>query len=84
MSGPTLLVQCLSLLGAALCLVPYVCLQFHYLDAKKFTYNLLNALGSGILFAIALNPLQVGFFVMECIWFLASAIGCFKALQEKI
>ncbi len=49
-------------------LIAYVGHQLKLVDARSARYNILNALGSGILFYIAIRPFQLGFVVMEGAW----------------
>jgi len=64
--------QVASFAGALLILVAYVGHQLKWMDARKATYNLLNAVGSVILAYIAFRPFQVGFVVLEVTWALIS------------
>ena len=64
--------QLASFLGALLILVAYAGTQLGWINARSALYNILNAVGSGILFYIALHPFQVGFIVLEGVWTLIS------------
>ena len=64
--------QALSFVGALLILVAYVGHQLNWMDARKASYNILNAIGSAILAYIAFHPFQVGFVVLEVTWVLIS------------
>lgn len=64
--------QALSFVGALLILVAYVGHQLSWMDARKASYNILNAVGSAILAYIAFHPFQVGFVVLEVTWVLIS------------
>ena len=70
MSASTL--QAVSFVGAMLILVAYVGHQMGWMDSRKAAYNLLNAVGSGILAYIAFHPFQLGFVVLEKVWTLVS------------
>jgi len=70
MSASTL--QAVSFVGAMLILVAYVGHQMGWMDSRKAAYNLLNAVGSGILAYIAFHPFQLGFVVLETVWTLVS------------
>jgi hypothetical protein len=39
-----------------------------WMNPRKATYNVLNAIGSAILGYIAFHPFQVGFVVLEVMW----------------
>ncbi|MGH9528965.1 MAG: CBU_0592 family membrane protein [Terriglobales bacterium] len=60
--------QVTSFIGALLVLVGYIGHQLKWMDSRRFSYNALNAIGSGILAYIAFSPFQVGFVVMEVTW----------------
>jgi len=64
--------QIASFLGAALILIAYIGHQMKWIDSRKASYNLLNAIGSGILAYIAFHPFQIGFVVLESAWALIS------------
>jgi hypothetical protein len=64
--------QLISFLGALLILIAYVGHQMSLINARRATYNLLNAAGSAILWWIAFHPFQVGFFILEGVWTLVS------------
>ena len=49
-------------------LIAYAGHQLGWMSAKKIWYNVLNAVGSGILAYIAFQPFQVGFVVLEVAW----------------
>lgn len=83
MSPPSLSVQISSLVGALFCLIAYMGHQFNWLSAKKISYNLLNAVGSGILCYLAFRPFQAGFWLMEAVWFIISIIALRKAIRSS-
>jgi hypothetical protein len=60
--------QLLSFAGALLILIAYIGHQLKWMDASKPMYSILNAVGSGILGYIALQPFQLGFVVLEFVW----------------
>lgn len=64
--------QAASFVGAMLILVAYVGHQMGWMDSRKAAYNLLNAVGSGILAYIAFHPFQIGFVVLEVVWTVVS------------
>jgi len=64
--------QAFSFAGALLILIAYAGHQLGYMSAKKLWYNVLNAVGSGILAYIAFEPFQIGFVVLEVAWTLIS------------
>ena len=64
--------QVVSFVGAMLILAAYVGHQLKWMNPRKPAYNLLNAIGSGILAYIAFSPFQIGFVVLETVWTLIS------------
>jgi hypothetical protein len=64
--------QLASFVGALLILVAYAGHQMNWMNPRSATYNILNALGSGILGYIAFHPFQLGFVVLESVWTLIS------------
>jgi hypothetical protein len=69
---PSLVRQAASFVGAMLILFAYVGHQMKWIDSSKPSYNILNAIGSGILAYIAFHPFQIGFVVLETVWALIS------------
>ena len=64
--------QLASFVGALMILVAYVGHQMSWMNSRAAWYNILNAVGSGILFYVALHPFQIGFLVLEGVWTLIS------------
>ncbi len=64
--------QLISFAGALLILIAYVGHQMAWINARHAAYNILNAVGSAILFWIALHPFQIGFLVLEGVWTIVS------------
>ena len=61
--------QIFQLCGAMLILAAYVAHQLKWMDPRKPMYNILNAVGSGILGYYAIWPrVQAGFVVLEFAW----------------
>ena len=60
--------QLLSFVGALLILLAYAGLQLNWLVPRSLIYNLLNAIGSGILGYVALHPFKLGFVILEFAW----------------
>jgi hypothetical protein len=73
--------QLLSMAGAACILVAYVGHQLRYVASQTVIYNLLNAIGSGILLYVALRPFQVGFVALELVWALISLVALVRVLR---
>ena len=64
--------QAASFAGALMILVAYAGHQMGWMNSRSAWYNVLNAVGSGILLYIALHPFQIGFIVLEGVWTLIS------------
>lgn len=79
----TLATQIASLAGALLILVAYIGHQFHWMDSAQPLYNVLNAVGSGILAWLAFRPFQFGFFVLETVWALVSIYAFAKTMRAS-
>jgi hypothetical protein len=78
----TLATQIASSLGALLILIAYIGHQFHWMDSGRPLYNILNAIGSGVLAYIAMRPFQAGFLMMEVAWVIVSLYALAKALRK--
>ena len=85
MNQPSLFIQVLSSVGAALILVAYIGHQVKWkpMDSLRVPYNLLNTAGGAILAYIALRPLQVGFAVMESTWTVVSVMALYRAISQR-
>jgi hypothetical protein len=75
---PPVLIQALSFIGALLILIAYAGHQMGWMRSQSATYNILNAVGSGILGYIAFRPFQLGFVVMETAWVVLSLWALWK------
>jgi zinc transporter ZupT len=67
--------------GAILILIAYVAHQMKRIDPSAPLYNLLNAVGAGILTYIAFRPFQIGFVVLEGTWTVVSLVALFRSLR---
>jgi hypothetical protein len=67
-----MLVQIVSVLGAALILGAYVALQMAWLPRTARMYNLMNLLGACLLLFVAVADRRIGFVVLELVWALVS------------
>ncbi len=75
--------QLLSFTGALLILIAYVGQQMGWMNPRGAAYNVLNAVGSGILAYIAFQPFQVGFVVLEVVWAIVSVVGFQRAVKGR-
>jgi len=60
--------QALSLVGAACILVGYVGHQLECVKPDGIFYNVINAIGAGILAWVTLHPFKIGFVILEFAW----------------
>jgi len=76
-------IQVASFAGAALILLAYAGQQFGWMNARRPSYNLVNAIGSIILGVIALHPFQLGFVMLEFTWTAISLYGLARCWKQK-
>jgi hypothetical protein len=76
--------QLSSFAGAIVILIAYAGHQLGKMSPRSLTYNLLNALGSGILAYIAFFPFKLGFAVLEVTWAVISIWAIFRHPRESI
>jgi hypothetical protein len=79
---PSMLMQILSLVGAALVLVGFGGQQFAGLKSEGLAYGLLNLVGSALLASSAVVPLNAGVLLMETAWVLLSLNVVVRALRR--
>lgn len=70
--------QVLSFVGALLILVAYIAHQMEWIDSRRPLYNVLNAVGSGILGYMAFFPFRLGFVFLELTWVAISIYAMFR------
>jgi hypothetical protein len=70
--------QVLSFAGALLILVAYIAHQMEWMDSRRPMYNILNAVGSGILGYMAFFPFRLGFAFLELTWAAISIYAMFR------
>jgi hypothetical protein len=73
--------QVASFVGALLILSAYIGHQAKWIDSRGVLYNILNALGSGILAYIAFHPFQIGFVILESVWALISVYALVRGTR---
>ncbi len=74
--------QVVSFAGALLILFAYAGQQMKWIDSRKAGYNILNAVGSGMLAYIAFHPFQIGFVVLESVWALISVYALLRGTKS--
>ncbi len=60
--------QLFSFAGALMILIAYAGHQTGRMNSRSAVYNVLNAIGSGILGYVALHPFKIGFVILEFAW----------------
>ena len=76
--------QMASFVGALLILVAYVGHQMGWMNSRSAKYNILNAVGSAILWYIAIHPFQIGFVVLEGVWTVISIYALLRPRKPTI
>ncbi len=73
--------QILQLVGALLVLAGFMLAQLRILDPQSFPYLIVNAVGAGILAALAFEERQWGFLLLEGVWTIVSVAGLINRLR---
>ena len=76
--------QILSLIGATLLLIAFLGGTFFKLNQKGLLYASFNFIGTALLAITVWKPLNLGIFVVETIWSLASLILCIQILRNHV
>lgn len=75
--------QVIQVVGALLILAAFAAAQFRYLDMDSIRYLVLNLVGSLILAVLAWIESQWGFFLLESVWAVVSAVGLANVLRAS-
>ena len=78
-----MILQVVSFVAAMMILVAYVGHQTRRMDSNGVAYNVMNAVGSGVLTYVAFRPFQIGFVVLEGVWAMVSAYAVIRAIRHK-
>ena len=78
----SILRQVVSFAAALSILAAYVGHQMSWMDSRKASYNVLNAVGSAVLAYIALRPFQAGFVVLEGVWAIVSLLALLRGWRH--
>ena len=73
--------QILQLIGALLVLAGFTLAQLRMLDPQSLPYLIVNAVGAGILAALAFEERQWGFLLLEGVWTVVSVAGLVHRLR---
>lgn len=76
-----MLLQILSLIGAALILGAYVGNQRGRLGPEDRLYNLMNFVGAALLAAVAIADRRWGFILLESVWAAVSLVPLLRAAR---
>ena len=77
------MLQVVSVLGALAVLGAFAADQFGWVDPGKLSYALANLAGGGILTAVAVIEVQIGFVVLQGAWTLVSLWAAFVILRDR-
>lgn len=77
------MLQVVSILGALAVLGAFAADQFGWVDPGKLSYAIANLAGGGILTAVAVIEVQMGFIVLQGAWTLISLWGIFVILRGR-
>lgn len=75
--------QLFSFAGALMILIAYAGHQFGRMSPRSIAYNVLNAIGSGILGYVAFFPFKLGFVILEFAWVAISLWAMLRGGQES-
>jgi hypothetical protein len=75
--------QVLSMAGAVLVLYAFLALSLKKINPEGLLYAVLNFSGTGLLALSVLRPFNLGLFLVEAIWCLASFWLCLQAIRRK-
>jgi hypothetical protein len=78
-----MILQVVSFVAAMVILVAYVGHQTRRMDSNGVAYNVMNAVGSGVLTYVAFRPFQIGFVVLEGVWAIVSAYAVMRAIRHR-
>ena len=78
-----MILQLVSFAAAMIILVAYVGHQTRRMDANGVAYNVMNAVGSGVLTYVAFRPFQIGFVVLESVWAIVSVYAIVRAIRQR-
>ena len=75
--------QVIQIVGAVLILAGFILSQKNVLDARSYTYLLLNLAGAMILAVLAFQDQRWGFVLLEGVWSLVALVGLVMRLAGK-
>jgi hypothetical protein len=78
-----MILQVVSFVAAMVILVAYVGHQTRRMDPNGVAYNVMNAVGSGVLTYVAFHPYQIGFIVLEGVWAIVSTYAIVRAVRNR-
>lgn len=78
-----MLAQGASIAGAVLILAAYAAHQAGRLGRESMAYHLLNAAGGGLLLAVAIDAVQIGFIVLEAVWIAISLAALRRLVAQR-
>jgi hypothetical protein len=70
-------------LGVVVIIGTYFCVQVSLMDVKRWTYSLLNAMGSFFIIVSLLFEFNLSAFAVEVAWLLVSCVGLLRLTLES-
>lgn len=75
--------QVLSLAGAVIVLAAFLGSAFFKMNNQGMPYAVLNFVGTSLLALAVLNPFNLGFFLVETVWAIASLVLIIKIWRGR-
>jgi hypothetical protein len=72
----------IGMLGTILIVVVYLLMQLNKMDARSFSFNLINLFGAVLLFISLCVNFNLASMVIEVFWILASLIGLYNYYKK--
>jgi hypothetical protein len=72
----------IGMIGTICIVVVYLLMQLNKMDARSFSFNLINLFGAVLLFISLCVNFNLASMVIEVFWILASLIGLYNAYKK--
>jgi hypothetical protein len=77
-----LIADIIGMIGTILIVVVYLLMQLNKMDARSFSFNLINLFGAVLLFISLCVNFNLASMVIEVFWILASLIGLYNYYKK--
>ena len=77
------MIQLVSLVGAAVILLPFALSQLGRWKVESLRYQVMNVLGAAVLTGVAVIERQYGFILVEGAWTLMSVAGLIRVVRTR-